>query len=213
MTPLKMLWSEIDHLLADYSDLNENIAKVRVRMSEITGVSEHSDHRLATEPQCGFLAQALATISSSNIVRLGKSLSQAKLHWETYNAYASETIGAHFLNRHAYTSLIAGLDPEWRWDFDLGFLLIAPNTFYRDHHHVAPELYLPLTGPSDWRFGTCSPWVQKQAGEVIWNPPNQIHAVLVHDVPLLCLYAWTEQVRVPAKVDFSKDWKDIEASL
>ena len=37
-------------------------------------------------------------------------------------------------------------------DFLLGFFLLSPHTLYRDHKHLAPELYVPLTGPSGWRL-------------------------------------------------------------
>jgi hypothetical protein len=84
---------------------------------------------------------------------------------------------------------------------------------YRDRHHPAPELYLPLTGPTRWRFGTGSPWETKAAGEPVWNPPDRVHATIVDAVPLLCLYAWTRDVMAPAVVDPAPDWAALDDAL
>ena len=34
-----------------------------------------------------------------------------------------------------------------------GFLILGPGIEYPDHHHVAEELYIPLTGGTEWRMG------------------------------------------------------------
>jgi hypothetical protein len=135
------------------------------------------------------------------------------LDWISYDSYPVAEIGRHFPRRHLFASLISPVDPDWSHDFDCGLLWIAPHTLYRDHHHPSPELYLPLTGPSLWRFGPDKPWGERQAGELVWNAANVIHATLVKDAPLLCLYAWTANVDAPAKVVAATDWQEIEADL
>jgi hypothetical protein len=135
------------------------------------------------------------------------------LTWVSYDSYAAAEIGSRFPKRHLFASLISPVDPTWSHDFDCGLLWIAPQTLYRDHHHASPELYLPLTGPSEWRFGTDHPWIERQAGELIWNGSNVVHATLVKEAPLLCLYAWTANVDAPARVVPATDWHDIEAHL
>lgn len=138
---------------------------------------------------------------------------QSYLDWVSYDSYPIAEIGRQFPRRHLFTSLVGLVDPTWSHDFDFGLLWIAPQTLYRDHQHPAPELYLPLTGPSLWRFGTDRPWAERQAGELVWNAANVTHATLVKDVPFLCLYAWTANVDAPARVTPSKDWQEIEANL
>jgi quercetin dioxygenase-like cupin family protein len=181
-------------------------------MAELMDVRSRSLQRPGNTPLCGYLAEALAAIKIESAIPLQQALRNAALYWESYRGYAADTIGPHFPKAHAYASLMAGADPDWACDFDLGLFLITPGTLYRDHHHPAPELYVPLTGPSKWRFGTSNDWAEKQAGTIVWNPPNQVHATLVGTVPFLCLYAWTEHVHVPAAVDFSADWKELEAA-
>jgi hypothetical protein len=212
-SPLELLRPEIDRFLRLLQDAEGGVARVRARLGEIPDLGAPDPRRAANMPRCGFLDEALRLAGNGPGSGLAAHLRAAGLHWESYDAYAPETIGADFPRRHAYASLIAGSDPEWRRDFDIGFLLIAPQTLYRDHHHLASELYVPLTGPSQWRFGTGSSWVEKRAGDVVWNPPNRVHATLVGDVPLLCLYAWTENVHAPAVVDVAADWRGIEAAL
>jgi len=135
------------------------------------------------------------------------------LTWVSYDSYPPAEIGSRFPQQHLFASLISPVDPTWSHDFDCGLFWIAPQTLYRDHHHQSPELYLPLTGPSQWRFGPDRPWMERQAGELIWNASHVIHATLVTDVPLLCLYAWTAHLDAPAQVVPATDWQDIEAGL
>jgi hypothetical protein len=141
------------------------------------------------------------------------SSAQSYLDWVSYDSYPAADIGSRFPRQHLFASLIALVDPQWSHDFDFGLLWIAPHTLYRDHQHPAPELYLPLTGPSHWRFGPDRPWIERQAGELIWNAANVVHATLVKDAPLLCLYAWTAHVDAPAQVVPAPDWQKIESDL
>jgi hypothetical protein len=210
MISSEQLWLEIDRFLATLDKAHAGVAKVRARMAEMTDVRRRSLQRARNTPLCGYLDEALAAIKMESAIPLQQAIRNAALHWQSYRGYAADTIGPHFPKAHAYASLMAGADPDWTCDFDLGFFLITPGTLYRDHHHPAPELYVPLTGPSKWRFGSHQAWSEKDAGAIVWNPPNQVHATLVGTVPFLCLYGWTEQVHEPAKVDFSEDWKVIE---
>ncbi|WP_374378742.1 dimethylsulfonioproprionate lyase family protein [Dongia sp.] len=187
--------------------------EVRARLHDVGDLAVAIAQRPPNQPLCGYLSEALSVAHAGPGAALAALIGRSNLHWESYGAYAPGTIGTAFPRRHAYASLIADADPNWHRDVDLGFLLIAPHTLYRDHHHPARELYLPLTGPSYWRFGVDSKWQEKAAGAVIWNEPNRVHATLVQDVPLLCLYAWTENVLAPAVVDVASDWTSLESQL
>lgn len=97
-------------------------------------------------------------------------------------------------------------------DFLLGFFLLAPRTLYRDHKHLAPEVYMPLTGPNGWRFGA-GEWRDHHAGDIIYNAPNIVHATRVYDVPFLSLFAWTRDINQPCSVVYADDWAAVEAGL
>lgn len=212
MTSSEMLWREIDRFLATLDQTHVGVSWVRARMAELTDLQNRSLARPANTPLCGYLDEALAAIEIDSAMPLKRAIQNAGLHWESYRGYVADTIGPRFPKAHAYASLMAGADPDWACDFDLGIFLITPGTLYRDHHHPAPEIYVPLTGPSKWRFGPGHDLIERQAGDFVWNPSNQVHATLVGTVPFLCLYAWPEQINVPAKVDFSEDWKVLEAA-
>ena len=97
-------------------------------------------------------------------------------------------------------------------DFLLGFFLLSPNTLYRDHKHLAPELYVPLTGPSGWRFDQGA-WEDHIAGSAIYNPPNIVHATRVYETPFLALFGWSQDIGSACEVVFADDWEKIEATL
>jgi hypothetical protein len=135
------------------------------------------------------------------------------LGWITYDAYPQEEIGARFPRAHAFATLIGGRGLIPAEDFELGLFLIAPKTLYRDHFHPAPELYVPLTGPHEWRFGTGESWREQEAHIPIWNEPLRVHATLVRDRPFLALFAWTRDVDGISVVKPAPDWAAIEARL
>lgn len=70
-----------------------------------------------------------------------------------------------------------------------GFLVLGPRTLYPDHHHLAEEIYVPLTGGTDWRKGGGS-FQQRQAGEIVHHLPNINHSMRTGAEPLLALYLW-----------------------
>ena len=105
-------------------------------------------------PACGHLDAALSCVNGADPLRKAINDAQCALHWVTYDAYPPEMIGRRFPVAHAFASLIGGDGLLPAADFELGLFLVAPRTLYRDHRHLAPELYVPLTGPHEWRFGT-----------------------------------------------------------
>lgn len=165
------------------------------------------------DPSCGSLDAAIAAIEARPELRSAIGRSTPHLRWVTYDAYPPEEIGPRFPRAHAFCSLIGETGFVPAEDYELGLFLIAPHTHYRDHHHAAPELYAPLTGPHLWRFGAGTPWVEKPAHEAVWNEPWKIHATVVGATPFLCVFCWTRDVNLPAKVVPAADWDMIEASL
>ena len=131
------------------------------------------------------------------------------LTWITYDGYG-DTIGDRFAQGHAYATLIGEQAPIPARDFDLGLFLIAPHVLYRDHHHAAPELYAPLTGPHGWRFGPDRPLILKPAHEPVWNPPHRPHLTKVGATPFLALFGWTRDVQGVAQVIPASDWPALE---
>ena len=157
------------------------------------------------------LPSALAQLNQTH-PDLAAAIAEAAPHlnWITYDLYGPE-IGPDFANNHAFASLIGEAATIPARDFDLGLFLIAPHILYRDHHHPAPELYAPLTGPQGWRFGPNRPLVLKPAHVPVWNDPNRPHLTKVGPTPFLALFGWTRDVQAAAQVLPAHDWPELEA--
>lgn len=153
----------------------------------------------ATFPVCGQLNTAIASMADRSLAQ-AIAAALPVLKWVSYTPYPRAEIGAAFADGHAFATLI-GEDAFFHADdFDLGLFIIAPNVLYRDHHHAAPELYAPLTGPHAWRFLPEEKWQWIDADQPVWNEPWAPHATQTGDVPFLCIFCWTRDVNIPAKV-------------
>ena len=157
------------------------------------------------------LPQAVAALDLSHPALSACLLAAAPLlNWTAYVGYDPARIGSDFLAGNAYATLIGPQAPIAAQGFELGLFVIAPQVLYRDHHHAAPELYAPLTGPHGWRFGPGRPLVIKPAHSPVWNPPHHPHLTKVGPVPFLCLWGWTRDIREPAQVLPASDWPELE---
>ena len=204
------LIEEIDRYLGRFED--PGVAEVRKGIFRF-GQGPMREDREPKAPACGHLEAALLCVNGAEALRLAINKARPALRWVTYDAYPRELIGTRFPVAHAFATLIGGEGIFPADDFELGLFLIAPKTLYRDHRHPAPELYVPLTGPHEWRFGVRESWMEMGAHTPIWNDSMQIHATLVRDVPFLALFAWTRDVTADASVVPADDWAEIEATL
>ena len=68
-----------------------------------------------------------------------------------------------------------------------------------------------MTGPHGWRFGPGTPLIVKPAHEPVWNPPDAPHMTKIGPVPFLCIFGWTKDVMLPARVLPAADWAELEA--
>ena len=207
---IRTLIVEIDGYLAPLD--GPGIAEVRAGLAR-WGQGPVNLLAAQPEPACGFLATAVAAIEARPALQHAIAQSLPYLRWIAYDLYPRREIGPRFPQAHAFCSLIGETGFIPAADYELGLFLMAPHTLYRDHHHPAPELYAPLTGPHRWRFGAGASWIEKRAHEIVWNEPWQVHATAVGPTPFLCVFGWTRDVNLPAKVVPAADWDVIEASL
>ena len=150
---------------------------------------------------CRHLPQAVAAaIMVDSSLAAAIAALEDGLDWRQTPGYSDAAMGqAGFMDNYAHADIIgpAGCFPGD--DFRLGLLLLGPGLHYRDHCHPAPELYWPLTGPSDWKRGG-GEFVRRQAGKPIWHGPRVVHATQTGPAPLLAVYVWTRDVDEPAKL-------------
>jgi hypothetical protein len=118
----------------------------------------------------------------------GALLLQAdSLAWgQTYTAADFER---SFIDNYGWLELFGTRGHFVNDDVAAGFLVLGPNLVYPDHHHVAEEIYIPLTDGTGWRKGEGG-FVTRKAGEVIHHPSNINHAMRTGDDPLLAIYLW-----------------------
>jgi hypothetical protein len=121
------------------------------------------------------------------------------LHWRQSDSYSDAVLGPGFMDEYGWCELIGANGFFPGDDFRLGLLLLGPERHYKDHYHPAPELYWPLTGPTDWKQGN-GVFAAKQAGDVIWHPANVVHATWTHEAPLLAVWCWTRDVDMSARL-------------
>lgn len=109
------------------------------------------------------------------------------LHWG--QTYSEVDFDRAFLDNYGWLELFGTRGHFASDSVACGFLLLGPDTHYPDHHHLAEEVYVPLTGGTKWRQGDGG-FVPRRAGEVIHHPPNINHAMRTAAEPLLALYLW-----------------------
>jgi hypothetical protein len=132
------------------------------------------------------LAAELAVISDS-------------LAWQRSPDYSDELLGEGFCDNYGWATLIGAGGCFPGDDFELGLFLLGPGLFYPGHYHPAPELYLPLTGGSQWQQGG-SAFAAKEAGAIIWHAPHVVHATRTGREPLLAVWCWTRNIRTPPRL-------------
>ena len=71
-----------------------------------------------------------------------------------------------------------------------GFLILGPDIVYPDHHHVAEELYIPLTGGDGVAHGRRPVRSSARPARSIHHASNVSHAMRTGAEPLLALYLW-----------------------
>lgn len=110
-----------------------------------------------------------------------------RLRWG--QTYAATDFGERFMENYGWVELVGTRGHFVHDRIAAGFLLLGPGIEYPDHHHVAEELYVPLTGGVGWRRGE-GDFVERAGGEVIHHPSGISHAMRTGDTPLLAFYLW-----------------------
>ncbi len=121
------------------------------------------------------------------------------LQWRQSPSYNDTLLGAGFLDNYGWCQIVGPYGFFPGDDFLLGLLMLGPHRHYSDHYHPAPELYWPLTGPSDWKRDGAA-FQPEPAGATIWHEPNVIHATRTQTHPLRAMWCWTNDTAIPAKL-------------
>ncbi|MBB4568975.1 dimethylsulfonioproprionate lyase family protein [Rhizobium leucaenae] len=156
---------------------------------------EGFDWRMEERP---LAAHSLPVVDYLNLVRrpadaaegeLFSSLAGAAsgLHWA--QTYSIANFGADFLQRYGWVELFGTRGHFVSNDMAGGFLLLGSDVHYPDHHHIAEEIYIPLTDGSLWSKDSQA-FLPRWTGEIIHHPSDIRHAMRTEETPLVALYLW-----------------------
>tara|TARA_B100000029_G_scaffold510494_1_gene602108 strand:- start:414 stop:1064 length:651 start_codon:yes stop_codon:yes gene_type:complete len=166
-------------------------------------------------PKIKSLQKALSNIQLKKLFPVKKAILSAlpELNWKIDNGsfYDKHSeVGLSYLNGNMNTELIGPERGSFKsHELRLGLFLLEPNIFYRDHKHEAPELYINLTNNILWRFNN-SKWKKKDAGNIIFNEPFQVHAMKINNDPFLSIWCWPYNSSKKCILVPKKDWGKIE---
>ena len=108
-------------------------------------------------------------------------------HWG--QTYTAADFGQKFIDNYGWLEVFGTRGHFANDAMAGGFLILGPDIDYPDHHHIAEELYIPLTSGTDWRMGD-GPYRERASGEVVHHASNVSHAMRTGAEPLLAFYLW-----------------------
>ncbi|PZM13006.1 dimethylsulfonioproprionate lyase family protein [Rhizobium tubonense] len=151
---------------------------------------EMTERKLAPRilPVVGYLETPAPNVGSAEMELLaGLKAAAGVLQWG--QTYGAGDFGADFLERYGWVELFGTRGHFESGEMAGGFLMLGPEIVYPDHHHVAEEIYIPLTEGSLWSKdgGAFQP---RTAGEIIHHPSDIRHAMQTRIEPLVAIYLW-----------------------
>jgi len=190
---LKRLALNISEVIRNSPDVHEN--KI-VDVSDLGGVefAPTIQNGLESPPVAyRFIEDLISSDHGSSLREIFRlfQLVEDQLIWGHAPGYTRDNVGQEFLDNYCH-ALLTGPDGPLKCASPLGaFVLFGPDTLYRDHSHAPNEVYLALTGGGEWRVGQHT-WTQLNAGQTIFIPSNEIHAIRTGTKPLLTFSYWLE---------------------
>jgi hypothetical protein len=136
----------------------------------------------------GYLDRAvdLAPFAERRLVEL-LARHRHELRWG--QTYTTDDFGQNFIDNYGWMELLGTRGHFANDSIAAGFLILGPDITYPDHHHIAEELYVPLTSGTKWRKGEGG-FTVRPAGAIIHHPSNVSHAMRTGAEPLVALYLW-----------------------
>ncbi|MBS0374390.1 MAG: transcriptional regulator [Proteobacteria bacterium] len=123
----------------------------------------------------------LETLASSICAAAGA------LQWQ--QTYREPDVSRDFLDAYGWSEFVGRGAPVASATLAVGVLLLGPRTHYPAHHHLALELYVPISGTARWQQGG-APFAARAPGTAIQHASDEPHAMQTEDEPLLALYCW-----------------------
>jgi hypothetical protein len=131
----------------------------------------------------------IAEIASAEAKLLARLLAGDREMFRWGQTYTPADFGEKFIDNYGWLEVFGTRGHFANERVAGGFLILGPNTLYPDHHHIAEEIYIPLTRGAEWRMGE-GDFRVRLAGEVVHHASNVSHAMRTGREPLLALYIW-----------------------
>jgi len=157
----------------------------------------HSDRRIADGPPRRLLAERRDLLNDSVrripdwLPGMAAAMAAADEH-ATWTEYAPSEWAQPFVERMAAGFLVGPTAPVVSYDVSFGMFVVAPNTFYREHGHPAREVYVVVSGRTE--FLSSDGWITLGPGDASVQEPEVTHALRTGSEGMLCFWAWTGDV-------------------
>lgn len=181
----------MDHEAALLAELRRTLAAIDDgRIADFIGddwpAGARRTVRAAAIPALRHLGPAAAIAEARPLAEL---LAGSADHLAWGRTYSEADLGVDFVDNYGWTELAGQRGPFVSSTLAIGLLLIGPARHYPAHRHEAAEIYVPLTGGTEWRRGAV-PFAPQPAGAVIEHPSGMVHAMRTGSQPLLAAYLW-----------------------
>ncbi|MER9604004.1 dimethylsulfonioproprionate lyase family protein [Mesorhizobium sp. M0243] len=130
-----------------------------------------------------------AELAPSDAKPLVQLLAERRNDFRWGQTYSEADFGKEFIDNYGWLEVFGNRGHFANDAVAAGVLILGPDIIYPDHHHIAEEIYIPLTGGTEWRMGE-SGFCMRTAGEVVHHASNVNHAMRTGKDPLLALYIW-----------------------
>ncbi|MGF6976195.1 hypothetical protein QFZ94_004645 [Paraburkholderia sp. JPY465] len=160
-------------------------AKVFERLSQPSDDGRRNSKRY---PACELLDCALAPllVEQSNLGLAAHAIKavESSIGWQRRTSGLNGS--NDYVEKHVHGIVCGPGGMESRYDVQLGFSLLAPNTRYPDHQHPPEEAYVLLSpGEFKQRDGD---WFHPGIGGGLHNTSNSVHAMRSGADPLVAMW-------------------------
>lgn len=179
-----------DRLLAAFQSYLDTVDHPLVR--DAVGSIERDMPPRKLEPHalaCLRHLDRIVEIADPDAAPLVSLVASGRKKWRWGQTYSAADFGDAFVQNYGWLEVFGTRGHFENGTVAGGLLILGPDIVYPDHHHVAEEIYIPLTGGTEWRMGDGG-FMRRPAGEVIHHASNVNHAMRTGPDPLLALYIW-----------------------
>jgi hypothetical protein len=138
---------------------------------------------------CLGLLDSIAELASADTKPLTQFVADHRNELRWGQTYTAADFGQGFIDNYGWLEVFGTRGHFVNDEVAAGLLVLGPDIVYPDHHHIAEEIYIPLTGGTQWRMGEGGFHI-REAGEVIHHASNVNHAMRTGKEPLMALYIW-----------------------